>query len=211
MKARGLESSTAATRHREREASASRVFLREPRPEDLRAFAELRRASRAFLEPWEPLEEDGTDRFGDVWCAKYLSKPRTERRAAFLVCSSDDETLLGAITLFHVERGAVQSAQIGYWVGVEHARRGVMSRALELALSKAFRGLELQRVEALIAVGNTPSSRLVAGRGFTLEGLARAYAKIGGVRRDHERWSLTREEWLARELAPLTYRPQSRK
>jgi [ribosomal protein S5]-alanine N-acetyltransferase len=211
MKARGLESTTAATRHREREASASRVFLREPRAEDLPEFAALRRASRAFLEPWEPLEEDGTDRFSDTWCARYLSKPRTERRAAFVVCASDDGRILGAVTLFHVERGAVQSAQIGYWVGAEHARRGVMSRALELALSKAFRGLELHRVEALIAVGNAPSRRLVAGRGFKLEGIARSYAKIGGAWRDHERWSLTRDEWLAHELAPRTYLPQSRK
>ncbi|MCC6409670.1 MAG: GNAT family N-acetyltransferase [Planctomycetes bacterium] len=172
--------------------------MRAPRTEDLREFVALRQASRAFLEPWEPAEPDGTDRFSERWAARFLAPAKSERRAAFLICASDDGKLLGALSFFHIERGAVQSAQVGYWVGAAHADRGVMGRALELALAKAFGSLELQRVEALIVPENEPSRRLVQRTGFQLEGLARGYAELGGRRRDHERWSLTRAEWLAK-------------
>ena len=198
MTTRSRGPQAATPRHRVREASASRVFLREPRPEDLREFVALRRASRALLEPWEPAEADGSERFDERWSARFLATTKADRRAPFLVCASDDGAILGAISFFHIERGAVQGAQVGYWVGAAHARRGVMSRALELALAKAFGPLALQRVEALIVPDNEPSRRLAQRTGFHLEGIARAYAELGGRRRDHERWSITRAEWLAR-------------
>jgi ribosomal-protein-alanine N-acetyltransferase len=184
QRARGSE--TAATRHRAREATASRVYLREPVPEDLDEFVRLRRASREFLEP----------RAG-------------ERRVAFLVRASADDAVLGAVSFFHVERGPIQGAQVAWWVGAQHAQRGVMSAALELALERAFGPLALQRVEALIVPENEPSRRLARRAGFELEGTARGYAELGGRRRDHERWSLTRAEWLERR--GRCYLPQSRK
>lgn len=73
-----------------------------------------------------------------------------------------------------------------------------MTRGLELALERAFGALGLQRVEALILAENEASLRLARRTGFQFEGVARGYAELGGIRRDHERWSLTRAEWLAR-------------
>jgi ribosomal-protein-alanine N-acetyltransferase len=172
--------------------------LREPRPEDVAELTALRRASRAFLERWEPAEPDGSDRFGERWCARFLAPSRGERRIPWVVCASEGGAILGAVTLFHVERGAVQGAELGYWVGEAHARRGVMTRALELALARAFGPLGLQRLDALIVPENEPSRRLLARAGLRFEGVARGYAELGGRRRDHERWSITRSEWVAR-------------
>ena len=61
----------------------------------------------------------------------------------------------------------------------------------------AFGRLGLHRVEANIQPGNTPSLRLVRRAGFTREGFSRRYLKIGGRWRDHERWALLRESWVA--------------
>lgn len=224
MTTRDRGSPAATRRHRVREASASRVHLREARPEDLRELLELRRASRDFLEPWEPSEPDGTDRFGERWCARFVSPAKGERRVALLVCADEagpagprqsaspgaaGGRLLGAISLFHIERGPIQSAQVAWWVGAAYARRGVTSRGLELALERAFGPLGLQRVEALILPENEPSRRLARRVGFQLEGLSRGYAELGGRRRDHERWSLTRAEWLARRGATCPSRAGS--
>lgn len=198
MTPRARDSQAAHERHRAREASASRFFVREPRAEDLRELLVLRRASREFLEPWEPTEPDGTDRFSERWCARFLAPTKPERRVTLLVCAERDGALLGAVSFFHVERGPIQGAQVAWWVGAEHARRGVMTRGLELALERAFGALALQRVEALILPENEASRRLAQRTGFQFEGIARGYAELGGARRDHERWSLTRAEWLAR-------------
>jgi ribosomal-protein-alanine N-acetyltransferase len=70
-----------------------------------------------------------------------------------------------------------------------------MREGLALVIASAFRELGLHRLEANIQPGNRRSIALVEGLGFTREGKARGYLKIGNRWRDHERWALLKEEW----------------
>ena len=76
--------------------------------------------------------------------------------------------------------------------------RGLMSEAVSLAVSYAFRELGLHRLEANIQPGNTPSRALAGRLGFRQEGFSPRYLKIGGEWRDHERWAILSEDWSAR-------------
>ena len=62
-------------------------------------------------------------------------------------------------------------------------------------MTRAFRQLGLHRVEASIRPDNAHSITLVTRLGFRREGFSLRYLKLGGQWRDHERWSLLREEW----------------
>lgn len=73
-----------------------------------------------------------------------------------------------------------------------------MRAGLSLALTQAFRVLELHRVEANIQPDNLRSIALVERLGFHREGFSPAYLKIGGRWRDHERWALLADEWRRR-------------
>ncbi|NQV20583.1 MAG: GNAT family N-acetyltransferase, partial [Rhodospirillales bacterium] len=74
--------------------------------------------------------------------------------------------------------------------GEQHARRGYMSDALQIAVTFAFETLGLHRVEAACLPENTPSRKLLQKSGFTEEGYARAYLKICGAWRDHIRFGI---------------------
>ena len=65
-------------------------------------------------------------------------------------------------------------------------------------LRHAFDTLRLHRLEANIQPSNQASIALVRRAGFTREGFSRRYPKINGRWRDHERWAILREDWLAR-------------
>jgi ribosomal-protein-alanine N-acetyltransferase len=72
-----------------------------------------------------------------------------------------------------------------------------MREALDLVIAHAFGPLRLHRLEANIQPNNLRSIALVRGLGFSYEGFARRYLKVGGLWRDHELWALLKEDWRA--------------
>lgn len=174
----------------------ARVHLRPPMPKDWQEWAELRRSSRSFLEPWEP-----------TWPADALTRGaflRRVRRAAqewrddegyaFLVFARGADAMVGGITLSNVRRGVAQMGTVGYWVGAGHARRGYTAEATRIVLDFAFGKLGLHRVEAACLPSNEASIGLLEKTGFRREGLARGYLRIAGRWQDHLLYAALRED-----------------
>jgi ribosomal-protein-alanine N-acetyltransferase len=84
-----------------------------------------------------------------------------------------------------VRRGVAQSANLGYWSGAEHARRGYMSAAVAALIPFAHGQLRLRRIEAACLPENAVSVRLLEKLGFQREGYARQYLCIAGKWQDH--------------------------
>lgn len=163
------------------------VTLRPPRASDYEAWATLRQASHAWLQPWEPL-----------WPEDDLTRPAFKRRLGiygremeagnawpFFIFADWDQALLGAITLSNVRRGVAETGTLGYWIGRKFAGQGHATAAARAMVAWAFDDLKLHRVEAACVPDNTPSRRVLEKSGFHLEGQARAYLKINGVWADH--------------------------
>ena len=163
------------------------IVLRPPRASDYAAWSELRRRSRAFLQPWEP-----------TWPADDLSRAAFRRRLAayqrdmdlgygyaFLVFRRDDGELVGGITLSNIRRGVAQMGQVGYWVGEPFARNGYTLAAVRALSGFSLGRLGLHRLEAACIPENEASRKLLLKAGFELEGRAQAYLKINGDWRDH--------------------------
>lgn len=164
-----------------------RVLLRVPQMPDYADWASLREASEAFLRPWEP-----------EWAPDELSRSAFRRRLryyhrdikegtgyAFFLFKSDDNTLLGGITLTNARRGVSQSISIGYWIGAAYSRQGYMTSALGALMPFVFRQLGFHRLEAACLPSNLPSRKLLTKCGFEHEGFARKYLKINGLWQDH--------------------------
>ena len=177
----------------------SRAYLRAPRLNDWSAWAELRHASRDFLVPWEP-----------AWAPDALAHASYRRRLrrlakdesddlgyAFFVFRRGDDALLGGITLSNVQRGAAQSATIGYWMGRHHAGQGFTAEALGALLDHACGPLGLHRLEAACMPENVRSRRLLERCGFRQEGYARQYLRINGVWNDHLLFALLATDYPA--------------
>jgi ribosomal-protein-alanine N-acetyltransferase len=163
------------------------VRMRPPRMTDFAAWSELRMRSRDFLQPWEPSwpSDDLTRSAYRRRLAAYARDIDLDQAYPFFIFRSQDEALMGGLTLSNVRRGVAQMASIGYWIGQPFARRGHMLASVKAIAPFAFQRLGLHRLEAACIPENTASRELLLKAGFRLEGEARAYLKINGVWRDH--------------------------
>ncbi|MDX5361198.1 MAG: GNAT family N-acetyltransferase [Alphaproteobacteria bacterium] len=166
-----------------------RLVLRPPEAADYASWAAIRRESRNFLQPWEPLwPVDDLTRMGYRRRLKRIQQDQREGTAfTFFLFPRGIRGggVLGGITLGNIRRGVTQSASIGYWMGERHAGQGYMGEAVDAILAFAFADLDLHRVEAACLPANDASRHLLLRHGFAWEGHARQYLKIAGEWRDH--------------------------
>jgi len=171
-----------------------RVFLRTPAIDDWPEFSRLtRQSARSFNGLAVPIRtKDGF--------TTYVHRCLTDDYLGLLICRIEDEAIVGSINLSQIVRNNFQSACVGYWIGLPHLRQGYMTEALRLVLAISFRDLKLHRIEANIQPGNGPSIALVKRAGFVKEGFSRAFLKVAGKWRDHERWAMLAEQWRLRPI-----------
>lgn len=173
------------------------VFLRRPVAEDRDEWVALRESCPDHLLRWEPRQNVKSER--ERWNS-FLSTANTEDRQRFLICADDTGIIVGYVGLNDIRRGVMQSCNAGYWIGERFTGMGYMTEGLRLAVRHAFRTLKLHRVEAGIQPHNAPSLAVVKKLGFRYEGTALRLLEINGVWADHERWAITAEEWLDRDV-----------
>jgi ribosomal-protein-alanine N-acetyltransferase len=89
-----------------------------------------------------------------------------------------------------------QRAELGYNLHYpEYREQGLMKEALLPTLEYGFGNMKLERIEAFVEKGNTPSEKLLQRFGFLWEGTARKHYRVDGVNTDSEMYSLTDEDW----------------
>jgi ribosomal-protein-alanine N-acetyltransferase len=163
------------------------VMLRPPQMTDYGEWAALREQSRAFLTPWEPTwpADDLSRSAFRRRLRRYAEDWRTDQGYAFLVMRTEDDMLVGGLTLANIRRGVAQAGSIGYWMGLPYVRRGYMSAAVRAVIPFAFATLRLHRLEAACIPTNAASIRLLENSGFVREGYAREFLCINGIWQDH--------------------------
>ncbi len=172
------------------------VLLRPANMNDYPQWAQLREESRTFLARWEPIwpSDDLTRMSFRRRIRRYQQDIRAGSGYPFFIFSPDGETLLGGVTLGHVQRGVSQSAVLGYWMGERYAGKGIMTASVRAVASFAFDTLQLNRIEAACLPDNAPSMRLLKRVGFVREGYARRYLCIDGRWQDHVLFACVRDD-----------------
>lgn len=163
------------------------VTLRAPHSGDFAEWAALRETSRGFLVPWEPTwpSDDLTRGAFRRRLKRYAEDQRSDLAYAFLIFRSEDDVMVGGLTLANIRRGVAQAGSIGYWIGAPFARKGYMTAAVRALIPYSFATLRLHRLEAACIPTNTASIRLLENTGFVREGYAREYLCINGIWQDH--------------------------
>jgi ribosomal-protein-serine acetyltransferase len=93
-------------------------------------------------------------------------------------------------------------AGIGYWIRRSRFGQGLATEACAAVLGHAFDALRINRVEALVALANKPSQRVVEKLGFTREGVSRDAELIDGEFLDHYQYSLLDRDRLSDPDSP---------
>lgn len=119
-----------------------------------------------------------------------------DRMLCWAIADRDDDRLIGATTLFAINR-AQGRAEVGYALRASHWGRGLAQEALRLVLGHAFDALALRRIEADIDPRNVGSCKLVERMGFVREGLLRDRWEVDDEVSDSAIYGLLAREWSA--------------
>ncbi|KAG9451969.1 hypothetical protein H6P81_004873 [Aristolochia fimbriata] len=96
-----------------------------------------------------------------------------------------DDRPVGAISLIPGAGSDACRAELGYVLASGCWGKGIGTRAVKMVVSRVFdEWSHLERVEALVDVGNYGSQRVLEKAGFTREGVLRKYSMLKGRMRD---------------------------
>lgn len=176
---------------------SGRVGIRPIHRRDARVLERLLRENRDWLERWEATSPGGFSATpGSVPLGPMIRRLRAQMRdgrGVPFVITYDGE-VVGQLSVSDISRGALWSAQIGYWVSGGHAGRGITPTAVALAIDYLFVNLGLHRVEINIRPENAASLRVVEKLQMRYEGRRQRYIHINGAWCDHDSFAVTRDE-----------------
>ena len=173
-----------------------RCYLRLPRVKDFENWVVLRRNSERFLSQWEP-ERDKSFYALSLFKSrvKWANKNFKEKKVIHaFIFGKENESLMGAITIDNVRRGAAKSGSIGYWLGEPYVKNGYMNEVVRALTYYVFKNFDLSRIEAATLPENHSSRNLLEKTGFKYEGVAQSYLQIAGRWRNHIIYSLLHED-----------------
>lgn len=101
---------------------------------------------------------------------------------------------------FHAWAKEHRRAEIGYELARDYWRQGLMAEAIRAILSFGFAEMGLNRVEAMVLVGNTSSAGFLERQGFQKEARLREYEFVQGKFRDILLFSILSEAYPVSHL-----------
>lgn len=113
----------------------------------------------------------------------FLGWIATQPAATVWAIEVDGEAAGGIGIELHTDVERV-SAEIGYWLGERHWRRGIATEALRAVTAEAFKRFEITRLYALPFADHAASVRVLEKAGYVKEGHLRQSAIKDGKVRD---------------------------
>lgn len=182
-----------------------RVLLRPLVPPDFDAWSEVRHRNHDWLTIWEPmrlshLPDPTYDR--DAFASRCAQRDRERQNGiAYAFGMFIDGDFAGEVNLNMVQRGALMSATVGYWIDELHAGHSYIAEGVAVLMRHSFEDLGLHRLEICIVPRNHNSRRVMEKLSIRDEGTALRFLEINGVWEDHVRYAITVEEWDQRRDA----------
>jgi RimJ/RimL family protein N-acetyltransferase len=188
------------------ELETMRLCLRPSRRSDLEPLHEAIVETLDELVRWLPWARGDHSRRDT---REYLRRARAAwvRRTSFelVIEERGNRRIVGVASLHRID-WMRRSAGLGYWVRRAAQGHGFATEAAGALVEHGFRAHELHRIEALVAVGNDASHRVIGKLGFTREGIAREVELVNGAFCDHVQYSLLRGEHIATAEDPAARR-----
>jgi ribosomal-protein-alanine N-acetyltransferase len=110
-----------------------------------------------------------------------------QKHIRYYLYASDFNEIIGCVSFSDIKKGMC-SCIIGYKIAEKYAGYGLGKRMVSMAIKAIMADYGMHRIEAYIHPENVRSLRLCESLGFISEGIAHAYAMIGGQWLDHLRY-----------------------
>lgn len=166
------------------------LLLRAFEESDAAAYVPAAQESIATVGQWMPW---CTPAFSAADALAWFAQCRVDQAAQqaheFGVFDANTGVLLGGAGLNAIN-DQNRMCNLGYWVRQSAQRQGVALRVVQALLPYAFDTLGMQRVEIVVACGNTASEGVARKAGAQLEGVARNRLQLHGRAMDASMFSL---------------------
>ena len=171
------------------------VTLRPLRRSDLDAWRSVRQRNAEWLVRWDATAPPGSPPRPVTFHTLVRRLAVAARQGTTLPFAVEvDGRFAGQLTINNIVRGSAQFASVGYWLDQDVAGRGVMPRAVAMAVDHCFQVVGLHRIEVAIRPENSNSLRVVEKLDLHEVGYAPRFLHIDGDWRDHRIYAITREE-----------------
>lgn len=170
-----------------------RLFLFLPCEDHAGAISEFYKRNFSALKEWEPnLSESflNPEFIKKILPFESTLDSKAKQVRYWFSLKTAPSCPIGSVTFQNIVRGPFLSCQIGYKLDSAFRGQGLAEEAVRAALFLLKEKTDLHRVEALTDINNAPSVSLLKKLGFTKEGIAAEYVKIGQKWRDCYRFSL---------------------
>lgn len=167
------------------------LYLRRISHQDAEDIFDLIDNNREHLGFWLPFVEtthtaENTHAFIDQ-----LQKP-CSREMVFSICQ--EGAITGLIGFKDIDR-ANRRLEIGYWISKDNEGKGIVTDSCRSLIDKAFRKLNMNRIQIKCGVGNNRSSNVPKRLGFQFEGIEREGEKHKNRYIDLEVYSMLKRDW----------------
>lgn len=151
--------------------------------DDAPALTAAATRNREHLRPWEPVRPEAF--FTEAGQREVVAGRLRQVELGLFDCSLlwHGPDVVGSANLQNIVRGAMQGADVGYWVDGGHLGRGLGVAVLEHLVQRG-RDLRLHRLGASTMVANLPSQAVLRRCGFAQCGLVPQFLYLDGAWRD---------------------------
>lgn len=116
-----------------------------------------------------------------------------DKNSSFCFAIVNNDKVVGSIGVFRQGNIHFRTAELGYYIGVEHWGKGITTEAVRLVSKHVFDNTDIVRIYAEPFAENVGSCRVLEKNGFMLEGILRKNAYKNGKFRDMKMYSLVKE------------------
>ncbi|WP_419851154.1 GNAT family N-acetyltransferase [Candidatus Poriferisocius sp.] len=170
-----------------------RLVLRRWRVSDMEILRDAIQDSIDHLRPWmswiefEPL----SDRDRKALIRRWEDDRKAGKEVVFGAFEGDQ--VVGGCGLHR--RAGPKTLEIGYWVHVDHLRKGYATEMARILTSAAFTVPDIERVEIHHDKANTRSGAIPEALGYHLDGESKVTPHAPATTGIDVAWSMTKEAW----------------
>ncbi|WP_159652155.1 ribosomal protein S5-alanine N-acetyltransferase [Vibrio atypicus] len=175
------------------------IILRTAEPTDGQLISDYFIANRDRLREWEPRREEAFFS-ASGWTQRLIKLNELHRMGLgyyLLIIDAQSQEMLGTVSFSNLSRFPFHACNLGYSLSQAAEGRGVMTRALKMAVNYMFSIQNLHRIMAGYMPRNKRSEAVLERLGFVREGFAKDYLLINGQWEDHNLTALINPKWKA--------------
>lgn len=175
------------------------ITLHEAQVSDAAALFQLIDRGRLYLREWLPFIDFSHSATDTELYLRSVTAPGNLQDQVYVIRFQDKVAgIIGYKTIDRVN----SKLEIGYWLGEEFQKKGIMTRCCAALITQAFEQMGMNRIQINVGVGNSKSNRIPQRLGFKLEGIERDGEWLQGHFIDLEVYSLLKREWLENNATP---------